>query len=349
MKFDFAERSHQRLNPLTGEWILVSSQRLQRPWQGRIELPGLSPSQSHVSDCYLCPRNIRAGGRSNPDYSNTFVFDNDFSALTTAGDPGQFNLNDLLVARAEPGICRVVCYSPCHNLSLAEMSTAQIADIATIWKDQYLELSGKPGISHVQIFENKGELMGCSNPHPHGQIWATATIPTEPFKEDETQRDYSDSHSGARLLGSVLELELSAGERIVCANDRWVALVPFWAKWPFEILVLPRKPIAHLGELDPTQSIALAGILREVTTRYDNLFETSFPYTMGIHQAPSPTEAFDHWTIHIHFYPPLLRSATIQKFMVGYELLAEAQRDLTPENAAARLRDLPVVHYRQRQ
>lgn len=338
---------HRRLNPLTGQWVLVSPHRLLRPWQGKTEKIDAAERPRHDPQCYLCPGNTRANGQHNPDFTGTFVFDNDFAALKPDGADDHIDADGLFVAETERGICRVICFSPRHDLTLAEMDVADIARVVDVWRDQYAELGARDDIGHVQIFENKGALMGCSNPHPHGQIWASRAVPTEVALEDHHQRAYHARHNRP-MLAAVAEREAESGERIVAINTDWIALVPFWAKWPYELLVLPRAHARHLLDLDDARRASLAAILSAATIRYDNLFETSFPYTMGIHQAPTDGAPNDHWTMHLHFYPPLLRSATIQKFMVGYEMLAEAQRDLTPEQAADRLRALPATHYKHR-
>ncbi|HEX6590358.1 MAG TPA: UDP-glucose--hexose-1-phosphate uridylyltransferase [Longimicrobiales bacterium] len=371
------QQPHRRRNALTGEWVLVSPHRMQRPWQGRVEKRAPENRPAHDPSCYLCPGNERAGGERNPDYHGAWAFTNDFAALTASSFrlPASRHGDDdagLLEARAESGTSRVICFSPRHDLTLPEMSLDGIRAVVDLWAREYEELAARDDVAWVQIFENKGELMGCSNPHPHGQIWAQSSIPGEPAKEDATQRAHFEQH-GRTLLADYLALELEQRERIVVENDAFVALVPFWAVWPFELLVVSREPRASILDLSDAERTALADMLKRVTTRYDNLFETSFPYSMGIHQLPasgfqlpdngdtgveapgrlrrglsarsSKPEAF--WHFHMHFYPPLLRSATVRKFMVGYEMLGEPQRDLTPEAAAQRLRDVSEVHYRQ--
>jgi UDPglucose--hexose-1-phosphate uridylyltransferase len=337
---DLREVPHKRLNPLTGEWVLVSPHRLKRPWQGKVEELPPETRPAHDPKCYLCPGNTRAGGARNPDYPATFVFDNDYAALLPDAAPGALDESGLLVARAERGICRVICFSPRHDLSLAHMDAAGIRRVVDLWAAQCGELGALPHIGHVQVFENKGALMGCSNPHPHGQIWATETVPVEPAKECGAQRAHMERH-GRTLLSDYLSLEMRLGERVVCANGSWAAVVPFWAKWPFETLVAPLRPVESLADLAGAERDGLADILGRVTVRYDHLFGVSFPYTMGFHQAPTDGTRHPHWHVHAHFYPPLLRSATVQKFMVGFEMLATPQRDITPEQAADRLRALP--------
>lgn len=346
--FHMPDHPHRRLNLLTGEWLLVSPHRAKRPWKGQIEKTPQATRPAYDPECYLCPGNARAqGGHCNPPYTATFVFDNDFAALLPAIPAGEYQRESLLLARSERGLCRVICFSPRHDLSLAEMTAEEILPVIDLWCEQFGELAAKPEIGYVQIFENKGAMMGCSNPHPHGQIWATEHLPEEPAKELRGQQAYQDQH-GRCLLCDYLALELREGERIVCANEHFVALVPFWAVWPFETLVLPRRHHPALPALSAEERGALADILRRVTARYDNLFETSFPYSMGWHQAPTDGNVHEAWHLHAHFYPPLLRSATVKKFMVGFEMLGNPQRDITPESAAERLRALPEVHYRQR-
>lgn len=339
------EHPHRRLNALTGDWLLVSPHRTKRPWQGKQEGAPVQERPTYDPACYLCPGNTRAGGAVNPAYASTYVFGNDFAALLPEAGLVDTGGSPLLQARAVAGECRVICFSPRHDLTLAEMAAEQIRAVIDVWAEQVDELGRK--YRWVQVFENKGEIMGCSNPHPHGQIWAGSELPNEPAKEDARQREYHDQH-GRRLLEDYLALEMESGERVVVENDDWVALVPFWALWPFETLLLPRRPIARLPDLDDGMRDGLADILKRLTTRYDNLFEVSFPYSMGWHGAPTDGAQHPHWQLHAHFFPPLLRSATVKKFMVGYEMLAEAQRDLTAEQAAARLRELPETHYKSR-
>jgi UDPglucose--hexose-1-phosphate uridylyltransferase len=338
-------KSHRRYNPLTRDWILVSPNRTDRPWQGQTEKRAEASSPSYDPTCYLCPGNTRAGGIQNPGYSSTFVFDNDFASL----QPDLPNLTlhegatDLLMATSESGKCRVLCFSPRHNLTLSQMEPAEIRSVIGVWAEEYRSLGSLPYVSHVQIFENRGAMMGCSNSHPHGQIWATQTIPNEPRKEQESLQQYRRAH-GTCLLCDYLALELHSNDRIVCQNECFLAVVPFWATWPFETLVLSKRHTADIAGLDESQCIALADILKRLTTRYDNLFQTSFPYSMGFHQRPTDREEHPEWHFHAHFFPPLLRSATVRKFMVGFELLASPQRDMTPELAAQRLRELAEAH-----
>ena len=343
-KFELNEHAHRRFNPLTEEWILVSPHRAQRPWQGQVEPAPLETSLEYDPLCYLCPGNSRAGGQKNPKYKETFVFDNDFAALRPDGPSGEVRVDDLLVARSEKGRCRVVCFSPRHDLTLARMSVGAIHKVVDVWCDEVLKLGALPEVRAVQIFENRGQMMGCSNPHPHGQIWANESIPAGIAREEMTQRAYFAKH-GASLLGNYANLELERKERFVCGNDHFVALVPFWAIWPFETLLISRRPAASLPELNTDERRSLADVLRRLAIRYDNLFQASFPYTMGFHQAPTDGAEHPGFQLHAHFYPPLLRSATVRKFMVGYEMLAMPQRDITPESAAKQLRDLPERHY----
>ncbi len=333
------EQPHRRFNALTGEWLLVSPQRTKRPWQGQRDRPAAAGLPRYDAGCYLCPGNERAGGARNPAYESTFVFDNDFPALLEEGPAGALDRDGLLRARAERGLCRVVCFSPRHDLTLARMAPAAIRRVVDVWVEQDREIGGRAEIGYVQIFENRGAMMGCSNPHPHGQIWATETVPQEPAKELAAQRSRLE-RTGKPLLSEYLELELRAGERVACANDTFVALVPFWAVWPFETLLLPRRPFARWGQMRQEERDGLAAILHSLTVRYDKLFETSFPYSMGFHPAPADGEPHPEWVFHTHVYPPLLRSAEVRKFMVGFEMLGSPQRDITAERAAARLREL---------
>ena len=335
-----AETPHRRFNPLSGEWVLVSPHRALRPWQGEVERPAVERRPVYDPTCYLCPGNERAGGVRNPRYTGTFVFDNDFAALKPDAPPAAVDVDGLLVARGEPGICRVICFSPRHDLSLPEMDAPGVRAVVELWTEQFADLGSRPEIGHVQIFENKGAAMGASNPHPHGQIWAQASVPLIPAREGERQAAHFARH-GRTLLADYLRLETEREERVVCGNDSWVALVPYWATWPFETLVLPRRPVPDLLALDDAERDGLADILQRLTRRYDRLFEVPFPYSAGLHQAPTDGRAHPEWHLHMHFHPPLLRSATVKKFMVGYEMLGEPQRDVTPESSAARLRELP--------
>ena len=342
--FDLRQQSHRRYNPLTREWVLVSPHRTQRPWLGKQEEGARKPRPSYDPDCYLCPGNARAGGIRNSTYTNTYVFENDFAALTPVAAPGKVDQRGLIVAQAERGICRVVCFSPRHDLDLPGMEMSQIGQVIEVWAEQYRDLGAIPWIRHVQIFENRGEMMGASNPHPHCQIWANASLPTEIKKEQTSFNGYRRTH-GACLLCRYLSLEQQSRERIVLENDDFTVLVPFWATWPFETIVLPRQHRASLDQLSERECAGLSDVLRRLTTRYDNLFHTPFPYSMGFHQKPTDGKRHPEWHLHAHFYPPLLRSATVRKFMVGYELLANPQRDITAESAAERLRGLSDLHY----
>ena len=333
----------RRYNALTGEWVLVSPHRTQRPWQGQTEATAKAVLPPYDPECYLCPGNLRAGGVRNPAYAGTFVFDNDFAALkpATAGASamGSSNEHGLLVAEQETGICRVVCFSPDHSLTLAGMSTGAIEQVIDCWTAQYQELGARADINHVQIFENRGAMMGASNPHPHGQIWANRTVPHEVAKESSRQQQHHAAR-GRCLLCEYGELEVQRNERLVYRNDVFAVVVPFWAVWPFETLVLPLRHRGSLEQLDTADRSAFADALRTITRRYDALFQVSFPYSMGIHQRPTDGGAHEHWHLHAHFHPPLLRSASVRKFMVGYEMLAGPQRDITPETAAAQLKAL---------
>lgn len=335
---------HRRFNPLTGEWVLVSPHRTQRPWQGKVEDVAPETTLSFDPTCYLCPGNTRAGGLRNPNYAETFVFDNDFAALLQETPAEAMDEQGLLVARSEVGRCRVVCFSPRHDLTMARMTVRELRPVIDAWAEEFRELGGDPRINSVQIFENRGAIMGCSNPHPHGQIWANETVPNELEKELRASSTHYQAHK-ATLLGDYLALELKRQERVVYENEHFVLLVPFWAVWPFETLIISRRVVSGLPDLHDDEREALAEVLLQATIRYDNLFQTSFPYTMGIHQRP--TDGADHpeFNLHVHFYPPLLRSATVKKFMVGYEMLAMPQRDITPEAAASALRGLSGTHY----
>ncbi len=336
---------HRRLNPLTGEWVLVSPQRTQRPWQGEVEPSVPAKQLAYDPQCYLCPGNERAGGQRNPAYAETFVFVNDYSALYPLTHDQQFQEQacDLIVAESEPGICRVMCFSPRHDLTLSTMELPAIRNVVEVWANQYQELGSIEWINHVQIFENRGAMMGASNPHPHCQIWANASLPNEPTKETDRQQAYLKKHNVC-LLCNYQVLEAAAQERIIYTNDHFVALVPFWAIWPFEVMLVSREHKASLLELSSSERDSLAQMLKQTTSGFDRIFQTPFPYSMGFHQAPTDGEAHGEWHLHAHFYPPLLRSATVRKFMVGYELLAGPQRDITPESAAHILRQVLNLH-----
>jgi UDPglucose--hexose-1-phosphate uridylyltransferase len=335
----FLESPHRRWNPLQREWVLVSPHRTQRPWQGQTEEIAAPPALRYDPTCYLCPGNTRAGGAKTPAYTGTYVFENDFAALLPEVPAATLDVNHagLLRAQTERGICRVLCFDPRHDLTLATMPLPSIRRVVDMWAEQASDLGSRPEIQYVQIFENRGAMMGASNPHPHGQIWATEHIPNIPARELETQRDYFATHNEP-LLTAYLRLELAEQTRIVAQNDEWVALVPFWAVWPFELLLLPRQRVASVEALNHGPRDGLAAILQQVTAAYNRVFDTPFPYSMGLHPAPFDGEPHIEWLLHAHFYPPLLRSATVRKFMVGFELLGSPQRDITPESAAATLR-----------
>jgi UDPglucose--hexose-1-phosphate uridylyltransferase len=339
---------HRRFNPLTRDWVLVSPHRARRPWLGQVEKTPLEALPQYDPTCYLCPGNERAGGVINPLYTGPFVFDNDFAALLPESVEMQRGpSHPLLSSSPERGLCKVVCFSPRHDLTLPELDNASIENVLEAWARESADLGAKDFIRYAQVFENKGAVMGCSNPHPHSQIWAQSQLPNEITKELDSQSAYY-AEQGRPLLVDYLVEEGRRKERIVFQNDSFTALVPFWAVWPFEILLSARRPSAYLAELTPAEMTDLAEALKQVTTRYDNLFEVSFPYSMGFHQAPSDGQSHPEWVLHAHFYPPLLRSATVRKFMVGYEMLAMPQRDITPESAAERLQGLPDIHYKLR-
>jgi len=336
---NLGQSPHRRYNPLTDEWVLVSPHRTQRPWLGQIESPPAESLPMYDPECYLCPGNTRAGGKRNPVYDSTFVFENDFAALVPSSSAPLPQDDALLRAASERGICRVICFSPRHDWTLPNMPLADIRRVVEVWREQTQELGALDFVNYVQVFENKGALMGASNPHPHCQVWATEHIPTEPAKELRAQADYLQSHHTC-LLCDYLVIELARAERLVVQNDHFVVVVPFWAIWPFETMLLARRHLGSLTDLNDAECAALADIIKRLTTRYDNLFRISFPYSMGFHQTPTDGAAHPAMHLHAHYYPPLLRSATIRKFMVGYEMLAEPQRDITPETAAARLREM---------
>ena len=333
------DSSHRRLNILTGEWVLVSPHRALRPWQGQVENPSPRREPAYDPSCYLCPGNTRADGECNPSYSSVFVFDNDYPALRPEPIKRQVQQSELIVSQPEPGICRVGCFSPRHDLTLAGMKQEEIVAVIEMWRQQFADLGSRDFIHYVQIFENRGAMMGASNPHPHCQIWGTSSLPNEPDKEQASQRNYLQSHQQC-LLCEYLRIEKSSGERVIFENEHFIVLVPFWAVWPFETLILPRQHMADLSGLTVQQSQQLAEVLQKLTSCYDRLFDTPFPYSMGFHQQPVDGQPHDEWHLHAHFFPPLLRSASVRKFMVGFELLGTPQRDITPEFAAEQLRTL---------
>ncbi|SEW43918.1 UDP-glucose--hexose-1-phosphate uridylyltransferase [Chitinophaga arvensicola] len=342
--FQLADHPHQRLNILTGEWVLVSPHRTKRPWQGKVEQVNNQLLPHYDASCYLCPGNPRMGGDLNPDYKDPFAFTNDFGALMADTPAGQDIEDELLHARAVKGICRVICFSPRHDLTLPLLPQEAIGKVIDLWQEEYRRISADSSIKYIQIFENKGEIMGCSNPHPHCQIWAASDVPAELIKETTRQQAYY-AANGKSLLQSYIALEQERQERIVCENEHFIAVVPYWATWPFETMIISKRHVTNILAFNEAEKNALADILKRLTTKYDNLFETSFPYSAGMHQAPVNDGEHPEWHWHMHFYPPLLRSASVKKFMVGYELLASPQRDITPEWAAAKLQSLPEVHY----
>lgn len=343
-EFRPADHPHRRYNSLTGDWITISPHRTKRPWKGQVEKPPQEVRPAYDPNCYLCPGNERAGGAHNPKYESTFVFTNDFAALLPDTPSVEVSPHPLLKAETERGTCRVICFSPRHDLTLAEMEVVAIRQVVDVWTEQIEELG--QSYRWVQVFENKGKMMGCSNPHPHGQVWAGDALPNEIAKEDRQQKVYFEKE-GTPMLVDYAELEAREGVRVLFENEHWIVVVPYWALWPFETLLMPRRHVMRLPELVDHERVALAEIMQELLIRYDNLFETSFPYSMGWHGAPTDGGDYVHWQLHAHYYPPLLRSATVKKFMVGYEMLAEPQRDLTAEQAAERLRGLPSVHYKK--
>lgn len=341
------QQPHSRLNILTGDWVLVSPHRTKRPWQGKIEDLPADDRPEYDPKCYLCPSNSRADGATNPAYNESFVFKNDFSALLADSPTNEINNSNLLVAKGQKGICKVISFSPKHNLTLPELSLAEITKVVDVWQNEFNQLASTEWIKHIQIFENKGEIMGCSNPHPHGQIWAQSNVPPEIAKETASQKKYF-AINKTSLLKAYLEIELEKDERIVFQNKHFAVLVPFWAVWPYETIIISKRHINSIAYFNDDEKAALAEAIKVLTTKYDNLFQTSFPYSAGMHQAPVNSGNHPEWHWHMHFYPPLLRSATVKKFMVGYEMLASPQRDITPEQAANQLKDLPIIHYKNK-
>jgi len=337
---DLTKTPHRRWNPLTQEWVVVSPHRLERPWQGQVEKTAPGQRLQYDPQCYLCPGNSRAGGNRNPNYTSTFVFDNDYAALKPDAAHAQTRHSDLIIAESERGICRVICFSPRHDLAISNMELDDVGAVVAAWSEQYSELGAIDWVTHVQIFENRGEMMGASNQHPHCQLWATETIPNYPATEQRAFLQYSKDHHRC-MLCEYLKLEQRDGSRIVCSNDAFTVVVPFWAVWPFEVLVLANAHVTGLDQLDGIVQRSLGEILKRTTSRYDNIFNAPFPYSMGLHQRPTDGDEHPEWHLHAHFYPPLLRSATVRKFMVGYEMLGGPQRDITPETAAERLRAAP--------
>ncbi|MBC6399937.1 MAG: UDP-glucose--hexose-1-phosphate uridylyltransferase [Ekhidna sp.] len=338
--------SHRRYNPLIDEWVLVSPHRMKRPWHGQKENINDVRRPVYDEECYLCPGNTRAGGMVNAHYTTTFSFQNDFSSIQEEIE--EFSINDgLLKAKSEKGICKVICFSPRHDLTLPELSIDEITSVIQLWKRAFWELGSKSFINHVQIFENKGEVMGCSNPHPHGQIWAQESIPVEAAKKTHQQNKYF-NEKGKTMLSAYIEQELNIGDRVLYENEYMVVLIPFWAIWPYEAMIIPKEAASNLLILNEQQEKSFAEALKWLTVKYDNLFETSFPYSCGVHQAPTDGKSHPEWHWHMSFYPPLLRSASVKKFMVGYELFADPQRDITAEQVAQKFLELPDVHYSER-
>ncbi|QEE48158.1 UDP-glucose--hexose-1-phosphate uridylyltransferase [Flavobacterium alkalisoli] len=333
------EYPHRRYNPLTGEWVLVSPHRSKRPWQGQVEKHSVDTRPQYDPGCYLCPGNSRSGGEQNPQYKDVYVFTNDFSALLKDSPDFDIEEGDIFRAESEKGICRVICFSPDHSLTVPQMEVADIRKVVDLWIEEYQTLGSDPEINYVQIFENKGEIMGCSNPHPHGQIWASQKLPVEPFKKQRSQKEYFEKHNNS-LLSDYLQKEINKNERLIFENDHFAAVVPFWATWPYEAMIIPKRAMARITDMSDEEKTGLADAYKRLTMIYDRVFDVSFPYSAGIHQAPTDDEQHNEWHWHMVFYPPLLRSATVKKFMVGYEMLATPQRDITPESAAQLLKDI---------
>lgn len=341
---DLKEVPHKRYNILTGEWILVSPHRTKRPWQGKEETVPSEKRPSYDASCYLCPTNTRANGEVNPEYKDPYSFTNDFAALIPSEDTPEFYEEGLLKAQTETGICKVVCFSPEHSLTLPVMDESDIVKVISLWQKEYVQLGANPNINNVQIFENKGAIMGCSNPHPHGQIWAQYTVPGEIQKKTSNFEKHFQNNTNSLLEQYLIE-ERKHQERIVIENDHFVTLVPYWAVWPYELMIVPKRKMASIAELTDEEKQSYAHIIKRTTIKFDNLFKVSFPYSAGIHQAPTDGKSHDAWHFHMSFYPPLLRSATVKKFMVGYEMFADPQRDITAEQAAETLRNLPDTHF----
>ncbi len=345
--FDQKKHPHRRYNPLLDEWILVSPQRANRPWQGQTEKREEKILPEHDENCYLCSGNLRVNGDRNPEYKGVYVFNNDFGSLMKEEVESSGISSGFFSLYPERGINQVICFSENHSHTLPEMKAEDIKKVIDVWQQQYEELGNLDYINHVQIFENKGQMMGCSNPHPHGQIWAQSSIPSIVSKTQDNLKKYADKN-GRSLLEDYVKQELEADERIILENEDFVALVPFWAVWPYETMIVSKRKIENLLQFSEAEKLSLASIIKDLTTKYDNLFEIPFPYSAGIHQSPTDGEPHPEWHFHMHFYPPLLRNAEVKKFMVGYEMLAEPQRDITPEQSAEVLKGLSLVHYKSK-